>query len=193
VTVTRGTEAGTPGIWLDLGQPSFGPAAVAARPERVIAGDAPPVVTVPRLAALDPRWARTVFVRIGNPHAVTFLEAEADLPDMAALRAPALHAALTRIAFAAGSEGEGDPCPAGINLQWAAPRADGSLAARVFERGEGPTESSGTSATAVASAALRLGLVAGPRVLVHMPGGTAPLAAAADGTMRLFGTARRLP
>lgn len=193
VVVTRGSAGDVPGFWVDLGQPSFGAEAVAARLDRVISLAEPPLTTLPRLAALDPRWHRTVLVRIGNPHAVTFLAAEAALPSMAALRAPDLLGPLRRIAFAADSEGEGDPCPAGINLQWAALRPDGSLAARVFERGEGPTDSSGTSAAAVASAALRLGLVTGPRVEVHMPGGTAPLEVAPDGTMRLFGTARRVP
>ena len=193
VVVTHGSAGDGQGFWVELGRPGFGPEAVAARPDRVIRLAETPLVTVPRLAALDPRWDRTVFVRVGNPHAVTFLPDESQLPGMAQLREAGWLKALTRIAFAEGSEGEGDPCPAGVNLQWAARRADGSLAARVFERGEGPTESSGTSATAVASAALRLGLVAGPRVEVHMPGGTAPLEAAPDGAMRLFGTARLLP
>jgi diaminopimelate epimerase len=182
---------GARGVWLSLGRPEFGAAAVAARPDRVVALADGVAVTVPRLAALDPAWTRSVLVRIGNPHAVTVLADPASLPGMAALRAEPLHGALTRIAYAAGTQGEGDPCPAGINLQWAAPLPDGSLAARVFERGEGPTESSGTSATAVAAAARALGLVAGPRVLVRMPGGTAPLDFAADGSVRLFGVARR--
>jgi len=193
VTVARGQDGAESGIWLELGQPVFGPEAVAARPGCVIPCAESPAFTILRLAVLNPRWQRTVFVRIGNPHAVTFLAEEALLPSMADLRAPALHAALTRIAFASGSQGEGDPCLAGINLQWAALRPDGSLAARIFERGEGPTDSSGTSATAVAGAARRLGLVTGPRVLVHMPGGTAPIDFSEDGTVRLFGTARPLP
>jgi diaminopimelate epimerase len=190
---TPAEEAGQRGVWLALGQPQFGPAAVGARADRVAPRAGEDAVRVARLAAIDPLWDRTVFVRIGNPHAVTFLADAAALPGMAALRAEPLHGALTRIAFAEGSAGAGDPCPAGINLQWAAPLPDGSLAARVFERGEGPTESSGTSATAVACAARHLGLLRDDRVLVRMLGGTAPLAFDADGSVRLFGTAEPLP
>jgi diaminopimelate epimerase len=47
--------------------------------------------------------------------------------------------------------------------------------ARVFERGEGPTLSSGSSATAVASAARMLGLLGATTVNVAMPGGVAPV------------------
>ena len=193
VVVQAAEEDGQRGVWLRLGQPQFGAAAVAARADRVVsrAGDA--TITLPRLAAIDPAWCRTVLVRIGNPHAVTFLPDARLLPSMAALRADPLHNALTRIAYAAGPLGEGDPCPAGINLQWAAPLPDGSLEARIFERGEGPTESSGTSATAVASAARHLGLVRSPRVLVRMPGGVAPLDFAPDGSVRLFGVATLIP
>ncbi|EZI26889.1 hypothetical protein PE143B_0119680 [Pseudomonas extremaustralis 14-3 substr. 14-3b] len=69
------------------------------------------------------------------------------------------------------------------------------MIARVFERGEGPTASSGTSASAVACAAWRAGWVQGGDVAVVMPGGTAPvrLQVQADTllSVSLFGTARR--
>ena len=197
VVVQAAEEDGRRGMWLHLGQPSFGADAVAARAGRVLARAGDYALTLPSLTAIDPRWCRTMLVRVGNPHAVTFLPDASLLPGMAALRADPLHAALTRIAYAAGDPretgGKGDPCPAGINLQWAAPLPDGSLEARIFERGEGPTESSGTSATAVASAARHLGLVTAPRVLVRMPGGVAPLDFAPDGSVRLFGVATRVP
>ena len=77
-----------------------------------------------------------------------------------------------------GIRGAGRPCKNGINLQWASiigsDRPD-SVEARVFERGEGPTLSSGSSATAVASAARTLGLVDATMVNVRMPGGVAPV------------------
>lgn len=193
VLVEAAREAGVAGFWLALGQPGFGPEAVGAGPGGMLPHPGQASVTVPALAAVDPRWTRTVPVRIGNPHAVTFLPRGDDLPAMEALRRPPLLTALTAIAYAASSEGSGNPCPAGINLQWAALRPDGDLSARIFERGEGPTESSGTSATAVACAARRLGLVKAARVLVHMPGGVAPLDFAADGSVRLFGAATPLP
>ncbi|MNI60995.1 Diaminopimelate epimerase [compost metagenome] len=100
---------------------------------------------------------------------------------------------LTHIAYAMPA-GLGQPCPAGINLQWAMREAEGRIAARVFERGEGPTASSGTSATAVACAAWRVGWVTAGEVKVVMPGGTAPiLLEEVDGELgrvNLFGTAR---
>lgn len=61
------------------------------------------------------------------------------------------------------------------NLQWAARDAANRVIARVFERGEGPTASSGTSASAVACAAWRAGWVEAGEVAVVMLGGTAPV------------------
>lgn len=164
-------------FWLDMGTPLFGPDAVGAqgggvRPARNGGS------VVARLAELDPSWCRSVFVRIGNPHCVTVFPDAAMLPAMDALRA---HAHLAGIAYAApapgsvGACGNGDPCPAGVNLQWAALASGRRIMAKVFERGEGPTASSGTSATAVACAFWHLGLVPAGRIEVEMPGGTAPL------------------
>jgi diaminopimelate epimerase len=90
--------------------------------------------------------------------------------------------------------GAGQPCPAGINLQWAAFESAQRIVARVFERGEGPTASSGTSASAVACAAWAVGWVASGEVHVVMPGGTAPVLLEEEQgelvRVRLFGTAR---
>jgi diaminopimelate epimerase len=67
------------------------------------------------------------------------------------------------------------PVLRGVNLQWAVAISRAQIVARVFERGEGPTASSGTSAAAVASAFWRLGMVDVGRINVEMPGGTVPL------------------
>ena len=155
---------GQPAFWLDMGTPLFGPEAVGAT-RRGIRPAEDGAYQVARLAGLDPSWCGSVFVRIGNPHCVTVLPDTAALPGMEALRASVLHARLASIAYAApaqgnvGARGTGDPCPSGVNLQWAAPASRARIMARVFERGEGPTASSGTSATAVACAFWRLGLV----------------------------------
>jgi diaminopimelate epimerase len=130
---------------------------------------------VERLAKLHPHWQTSVFVRVGNPHCVTLVADTEALPGCEQLHESPLNDALTRIAFAAGEFGEGDPCPAGVNLQWAAKVAPNRIMARVFERGEGPTASSGTSASAVASAAWLSGWVNAGLVEVVMPGGTAPV------------------
>ena len=176
--VAASRHDGQAGWWLSMGQPAFGPAAVAADVSR-IAGNSfngRDTSHVPRLARLHPAWGNSQFVRIGNPHCVTLLGSVDDLPGFAALHEPALLEPLTLVAFPAPPGlGAGDPCPAGINLQWMAVAGDQHLLARVFERGEGPTASSGTSASAVASAAWRVGLVQPGVVRVEMPGGTAPV------------------
>ncbi|WP_236209137.1 diaminopimelate epimerase [Pseudomonas tohonis] len=188
---------GQPGFWLQMGAPGFGPEAVGADSEHLAPADfhGRPLSRVDALAQLDPGWCRSQFVRIGNPHCVTLLEAPAALPAMPWLRAADAHAALERIAYAAPI-GAGDPCPAGVNLQWAARAADGAIEARVFERGEGATESSGSSACAVACAAWKAGLVAAGEVRVRMPGGTAPLRLEQQGDalvgVWLFGVGTRL-
>lgn len=186
--------AGVQGFWLDLGQPGFGPAAVGALGVESHPFNGVEVSGVRPLAQLDPAWVHSQFVRIGNPHCVTLLEDEAALPSNAQMLEPPLTDDLTAIAYAMPA-GAGQPCPAGINLQWAMRAGDQRIVARVFERGEGPTASSGTSASAVASAAWRVGWVSAGEVQVVMPGGTAPiLLEERDGELtgvRLFGTAVR--
>ena len=177
------------GFWLALGQPAFGPLAVGASD----VGNAG-LSHVSALAAINPHWTHSQFVRVGNPHCVTLVEHASALPDNAEMQQPALFEPLQAIAFAP-PVGRGQPCAAGVNLQWAARETDNRVIARVFERGEGPTASSGTSASAVACAAWRAGWVAAGEVAVVMPGGTAPvrLQAKADTllSVSLFGTARR--
>lgn len=197
-------SGGKAAFWLDLGAPGFGADAVGARGSGVVPVGDGRACRVARLMELDATWNRSVFVRVGNPHCVTFPSDPAKLPGIEALRKPDLHAALARIAFAradhdgnAGEGGCGDPCPAGVNLQWAAVLGEGRLAARVFERGEGATASSGSSAAAVACAAWHFGLVAAGEVFVEMPGGTVPLRLTSDGRnlrrVRLQGVATACP
>ncbi|EIK98286.1 diaminopimelate epimerase-like protein [Pseudomonas sp. M47T1] len=198
VSVEPARVEGVQGFWLALGVPAFGGQAVAAVGVQASRFNDRPAYTVPPLVAIDDQWQHSVFVRIGNPHCVTWLHSPAALPSMAQLRAPVLDAQLTTIAFAQdGGQGHGLPCPAGINLQWAAWLGPQQLAARVFERGEGATESSGTSATAVACAAWQVGLVQAGQVRVQMPGGTAPLKLVEERgeliAVQLFGTASLQP
>ena len=185
--VTRVTPAEyeqVTGFWLELGVPAFGPSAVGAQG----VGH-----HVSELAAINPQWAHSQFVRVGNPHCVTLVEQVSALPDNLHMQQPALFERLKAIAFAPPA-GAGRPCVAGVNLQWAARQPGNRVIARVFERGEGPTASSGTSASAVACAAWRVGWVESGEVAVVMPGGTAPvrLQEQADTlvSVSLFGTAR---
>ncbi|ANI55570.1 diaminopimelate epimerase [Pseudomonas sp. DR 5-09] len=186
--------ASVQGFWLDLGQPGFGPAAVGALGVESHPFNGVEVSGVRPLAQLDPAWVHSQFVRIGNPHCVTLVQDEAALPSNAQMLEAPLAKSLTAIAYAMPT-GAGQPCPAGVNLQWAMRAGDQRIVARVFERGEGPTASSGTSASAVASAAWRVGWVSAGEVQVVMPGGTAPiLLEELDGELlgvRLFGTAHR--
>lgn len=187
--------AGQQGFWLDLGQPCFGPQAVAAMGVEALTLNGRELSRVAPLQALNPLWQHSQFVRIGNPHCVTLLEAADALPSNPQMLESPLFEGLTRIAFARPI-GNGEPCLAGVNLQWARRESAQRIQARVFERGEGPTASSGTSASAVACAAWRHGWVKAGRVDVVMPGGTAPLrleeSAGELCRVSLFGEARRL-
>jgi diaminopimelate epimerase len=188
---------GDSGFWLDLGTPAFGPSAVGALAAHLSDShlNGRTVSQVLALSQLDPRWNHSIFVRIGNPHCVTLVADPAALPSFEALHVQPLHDALARVAFASGDIGAGEPCSAGVNLQWAWVTAANQIMARVFERGEGPTASSGTSASAVACAAWRAGLINAGLVHVTMPGGTAPVRLVeGDGSLQqvsLFGVARR--
>ena len=181
------------GFWLDLGNPSFGPGAVSAHGVGSVAFNGRELSQVQPLASLNTAWGRSQFVRVGNPHCVTLVERADELPGNEQMREPGLSEALTRIAYAVPT-GAGEPCPAGVNLQWAMLESEGRIVARVFERGEGPTASSGTSASAVACAAWRAGWVAAGEVKVVMPGGTAPILLEEEqgelSRVSLFGTAR---
>ncbi|MBE0614196.1 MAG: diaminopimelate epimerase [Burkholderiales bacterium] len=171
---------GRAGFWIDMGVPTYGLAAVGAAPEHVGVStfDCRIVARVFDLEKIDPLWTCSQFVNVGNPHCVTFLKSPDLLPTMEQLGSDTWMPGLSAVANSTGSggvRGTGRPCKNGINLQWACVTGPDCIAARVFERGEGPTMSSGTSATAVASAARELGLVDAKTVDVKMPGGVAPV------------------
>ncbi len=174
---------GQTGFWIDMGIPTFGPSAVGASPEYIGVSEfeGRTVSRVLDLEKIEPLWTCSQFVNVGNPHCVTFLQSPDLLPSMEQIRSEKWKSRLSAIANSTDSDGirgAGRPCKNGINLQWASvigsDRPD-SVEARVFERGEGPTLSSGSSATAVASAARTLGLVDAKMVNVRMPGGVAPV------------------
>lgn len=115
-------------------------------------------------------WADSVLVDIGNPHCTTFVRDPAHLPSRQKLLS--CDEALRAIAFR--PEPTGDPLPVfanGVNLQWIRVANREQIDLVVYERGEGPTEASGSSASAAASAAYARGLV-GPNIMVNMPGGS---------------------
>jgi len=179
--VEAGVRDGQIGFWIDMGIPTFGPSEVGASPEHVGVSEfeGRTVSRVFDLEKIEASWACSQFVNVGNPHCVTFLKSPGLLPSMEQLGSSEWMSRLSAIANSTGSDGirgAGRPCRNGINLQWAAiSDHPDSVEARVFERGEGPTLSSGSSATAVASAARNLGLVDAETVNVRMPGGIAPV------------------
>lgn len=196
--LTPDTRHAMQGFWLDLGRPAFGPQAVQAQRSGLIEPGHGELKfsSVKRLVELDPRWNRSVFVRIGNPHCVTLVAEVQALPGFRQLHEQPLHGALAQIAFANEAHRDDNLCASGVNLQWAAVNGENTVTARVFERGEGPTASSGTSASAVAAAAWLAGRVSAGMVEVVMPGGSAPIRLIErDGDLvqiLLFGTARKL-
>lgn len=177
VTVEPALVEGLSGFWLDLGQPEFGPAAVGARGPNLSSAllNGRSVSCVNGLRQIRDKWAHSVFVRVGNPHCVTLLADSPDAPGFDQMHADPLFTELAHIAFAEGTLGAGDPCHAGVNLQWAWMSANDLIEAEIFERGEGPTASSGTSASAVACAAWMAGWIEAGLVQVRMPGGSAPV------------------
>ena len=110
-------------------------------------------------------WANSVPVEIGNPHCVTFVSEPRHLPDPAALQihSPSLRA----IAF---RDSRNPIFANGVNLQWAWAESRRVLRLAIYERGEGPTLASGSSACAAACAAYALRMV-DAEVEVMMPGG----------------------
>jgi len=104
---------GVHGFWLDLGKPAFGPGAVSAEGVEGVAFNGRELSHVQPLALLDAGWARSQFVRVGNPHCVTLVDNSDALPSNEQMRQAGLSEGLTRIAYAMPT-GEGRPCPAGI-------------------------------------------------------------------------------
>jgi diaminopimelate epimerase len=94
-------------------------------------------------------------VSMGNPHCVVFVDTLD--PDAFRRTAPRLQALPV--------------FERGINVQFARVAGPHTLEALVWERGAGETLASGSSACAVAAAALRSGRVAERRLQVRMPGG----------------------
>jgi diaminopimelate epimerase len=95
-------------------------------------------------------------VSVGNPHCVVFQD-DIDPVDLRR-RGPQIS---THPSFARGT-----------NVQFAVPQDARTVQAWVWERGAGETHASGSSACAVAAAAVRRGMVTERQVEVRMPGGS---------------------
>ncbi|HEV2129699.1 MAG TPA: diaminopimelate epimerase [Longimicrobiaceae bacterium] len=144
-------EESTEGVLLvevEMGHASFRSGAVGlSGPDREVDGE---ILELPSGETVG-----ITAVSVGNPHCVVFRD---DLdPEDLRRRAPqiATHPWYER----------------GTNVQFARALAPNAVAAWVWERGAGETLASGSSACAVAAAAVRRGLVSTRQVEVHMPGG----------------------
>jgi diaminopimelate epimerase len=125
-----------------------------------------------RTFVVDGRTLRAVTLDVGNPHCVLLGE---DDPDTLPWRRW-------------GEVLERDPAfPGRTNVQVARVLPDGAIAVRVWERGAGPTLASGSSACAVAVAAVSRGRLAPGRIPVHMPGGSLEVTVRPDLSVRLRG------
>jgi diaminopimelate epimerase len=112
-------------------------------------------------------------VSVGNPHCVLFRDAgEPWTPEEARTLGPLLER--HRI------------FPRRCNVQFAVPTGPRSLFIRIWERGAGETQASGTSACAAACAAVRLALVSSP-VRVDSPGGSMRVVVTGDFDVTLTG------
>jgi diaminopimelate epimerase len=113
-------------------------------------------------------------VDLGNPHCVVFVD-ELERDDFLE-RAPQL---CTHPAFAAGT-----------NVQFARVVGPAEIEAWIWERGAGETLASGSSACAVAAAAVRRGFVQPGQFMVSMQGGEAEITVSDDFDVMLLGPAQ---
>ena len=151
---------------IDIGRPSFRAADLPARfegePDRVRLET--PAGTV-----------EAMLVSVGNPHCVIFGE-------------PVTRERCVEL----GPHIERHPAfPERTNMQLFEVLDRGRLHVEIWERGAGYTLASGTSASAVAAAAMRAGLVH-DRVNVEMPGGTLSVRREDNGDLVQSGPARRV-
>lgn len=164
VLVHGASPDGVLDVEVEMGTASFRSGAVGMTgPDRDTGGE---VLELPAGDRMD-----VTAVSVGNPHCVVF-EDEVDEDDLRR-RAPQLstHEAFTR----------------GTNVQFARVAGPGAVEAWVWERGAGETRASGSSACAVAAAAVRRGLVTGREVEVRMPGGTLRVTVREDWSLVLRG------
>jgi diaminopimelate epimerase len=160
-------DAGTVMIRVRMGQAEFDGALIGFAPE--------PGEALGYLLELPDGAAAAVnTVYLGNPHCVVFVD-ELERADFLQ-RAPQL---CTHAAFAAGT-----------NVQFARVVGPSELEAWIWERGAGETLASGSSACAVAAAAVKRGFVAPGRFIVQMPGGEAEITVAEDYQVELLGPAQ---
>ena len=150
VVLELGRDKQVIGATVDMGRASFKASALPCTIR------APELILQPIKAV--GRSLRFTGVSVGNPHCVVFKPKGETWSREDLLRM--------------GPELEIHPTfPKRTNVQLAVPTGSKTISILIWERGAGETQASGSSACAVASAAVRLGLVTSP-VRVVAPGGT---------------------
>lgn len=127
---------------------------------------------VDELIDVDGRAMKITAVSVGNPHCVVFV------PDLRDVELDVLGPRLERHPM----------FPNRTNVQFAERRSGRRIAILIWERGAGVTMASGSSACAVAAAAVRKGL-AERDVTIEMPGGNLRISVAEDWSIRMAGPA----
>jgi diaminopimelate epimerase len=160
-------EAGAVLIRVRMGRATFDGADIGFVPE-------PGVVLDYELDLPKGGSAQINTVSLGNPHCVVFVD-ELERSDFLE-RAPQLctHPSI----------------PAGTNVQFARVIGPNELEAWIWERGANETLASGSSACAVASAAVRRGFVEPGQFIVQMVGGTVEVTVSQDFEVELLGPAQ---
>ncbi|HEY3247070.1 MAG TPA: diaminopimelate epimerase [bacterium] len=132
----------------------------------------PPREVVNELIDVDGRSLTITAVSVGNPHCVVFVPDLLDV-DLNTLGPPLEHHPLF---------------PNRTNVQFAEVRSPRRVGILIWERGAGVTMASGSSACAVAAAAVRKGLT-GRDLTIEMPGGNLQVSVAEDWSIRMAGPA----
>ncbi len=163
--VDRHGDAST--VTVDMGQARFNPAALPCT--------LPVAELIQQPIEAAGRPLTFTGVSVGNPHCVVFKGAgESWSREDLLLLGPALeHHALF---------------PKRTNVQLVVPTGPKEISILIWERGAGETQASGSSSSAAASAAVRLGLVQSP-VIVKMPGGALNVEVASDFSLTMKGPA----
>lgn len=152
-------EATATAVTVEMGAATFEPARIPlVAPTELVDGE----------LAVGNEVLTVTAVGMGNPHCVLFRQESLD--------------ALPWRRW--GSEIEHHPrFPNRTNVQFARVRDRSSVEIRIWERGAGETQASGSSSCAVVAAGVRTGRLSAGRVRVSMPGGELFVTVSATGTL----------
>lgn len=146
-------------VRVDMGNPmSTGPKKVDVSPSRLVGCPWSPPLGVPGTGELavtaEQRFTEVTTLSMGNPHAVVVVDDVEQAP--VAAWGPVIE--------------HDDAFPRGTNVEFICVPARDRVIGRIWERGVGETQASGTGASAMAAAAHVLGLTE-RQVTVELPGG----------------------